>query len=375
VVLLAFGFAPIFAQQVVSGKVTSSDDGSALPGVNILEKGTTNGTVTDGDGSFKMSVGANAVLDFSFIGYVAQQVAVGNQTTINVVLQTDVTALQEVVVVGYGEVKKKDATGAVVNISNKDFNKGVLTSPQDLLVGKFAGVAITSSSGAPGAGSTIRIRGGSSLNASNDPLIVIDGFPVDNIGVPGVANALASLNPNDIETFTVLKDASATAIYGSRASNGVIIVTTKKGKEGKPKFTYNATVSVSSAIKNLEVFTGDQYRALITNLALTGVSGLSQAAVAQLGTASTDWQKEIFRDAVSHDHNLSAEGSVKSIPYRISYGFTNQQGILKNTGVERNSLNINLSPSLFNDQLKLDLSAKGSITLRCSYFNGSDSTS
>lgn len=360
-VLLVFGFAPIFAQQVVSGKVTSSDDGAPLPGVNILEKGTTNGTVSDGDGSFKISVGANAVLDFSFIGYVSQEITVGNQTTINVVLQADVTALQEVVVVGYGEVKKKDATGAVVNISNKDFNKGVLTSPQDLLVGKFAGVAITSSSGAPGAGSTIRIRGGSSLSASNDPLIVIDGFPVDNNTVSGVSNALASINPNDIETFTVLKDASATAIYGSRASNGVIIVTTKKGKEGKPKFGYNATVSVSSPIKYMDVFTGDQYRSFITTLAQTGVSGLNQSAVSLLGTASTDWQKEIFRDAISHDHNLSVEGALKGTPYRVSYGFTNQQGILKNTGVERNSLNINVSPSLLNGDLKLNLSVKGSL--------------
>ncbi|MCE2996026.1 MAG: SusC/RagA family TonB-linked outer membrane protein [Cyclobacteriaceae bacterium] len=360
-VLLVFGFAPIFAQQVVSGKVTSSDDGSPLPGVNILEKGTTNGTVTDGDGSFKISVGANAVLDFSFIGYITQEITVGNQTTINVVLQADVTALQEVVVVGYGEVKRKDATGAVVNIGSKDFNKGVLTSPQDLLVGKFAGVAITSSSGAPGAGSTIRIRGGSSLSASNDPLIVIDGFPVDNGGVAGVSNGLASINPNDIETFTVLKDASATAIYGSRASNGVIIVTTKKGKSGKPKFSYNPSVSVSSPIKYMDVFTGNEYRSLITTLAQTGVSGLNPAAVALLGNASTDWQREIFRDAISHDHNLSAEGSLKNIPYRISYGFTDQQGILKNTGLQRNSLNINVSPSLLNDQLKLNISLKGSI--------------
>jgi iron complex outermembrane receptor protein len=350
-----------FAQQVVTGKVTSSDDGSPIPGVNILEKGTSNGSVTDGDGSFKINVGSAATLVFSFVGYASQEVAVGNQTNINVVLQTDVTALQEVVVIGYGEVKKKDATGAVVNISNKDFNKGVLTSPQDLLVGKFAGVAITSGSGAPTSGSTIRIRGGSSLSASNDPLIVIDGFPVDNSGVAGVSNGLAAINPNDIETFTVLKDASATAIYGSRASNGVIIVTTKKGKEGKPKFGYDATVSISSPIKNYEVFTGDQYRALITNLAQTGVSGLNAAAVAQLGTASTDWQKEILRDAISHNHNLSVGGSLKGIPYRMSYGFTDQQGILKNTGLQRNSLNINITPSLLNDQLKLNISAKGSI--------------
>lgn len=360
-VLLVFGFAPIFAQQVVSGKVTSSDDGSPLPGVNILEKGTTNGTVTDGDGGFKISVGANAILDFSFIGYVSQEITVGNQTTINVVLQADVTALQEVVVIGYGEVQKKDATGAVTAISNKDFNKGVLTSPQDLLVGKFAGVAITSSSGAPGAGSTIRIRGGASLNASNDPLIVIDGFPVDNTSPGGVSNPLASINPNDIETFTVLKDASATAIYGSRASNGVIIITTKKGVEGKTKFTYNANVSIGSPVKYVDVLNATQYKALINSLP-NGTSGIDAAAKLKLGNANTDWQREIFRDAVSHDHNLSASGAIKGVPYRVSYGYTDQQGILKTTGLQRHSLNINASPTFLNGDLKLDLSVKGNVT-------------
>jgi TonB-dependent starch-binding outer membrane protein SusC len=367
-VLLVFGVAPLFAQQSVSGKVTSSDDGSPIPGVNILEVGTTNGTVTDSEGSFKMQVGANATLSVSFIGYKSKQVAVGSQTTINIVLETDVTALQEVVVIGYGEVKKKDATGAVVNISNKDFNKGVLTSPQDLLVGKFAGVSITSNSGAPGSGSTIRIRGGASLTASNDPLIVIDGFPVDNIpptgagSLGGVSNPLASLNPNDIETFTVLKDASATAIYGSRASNGVIIITTKKGAEGKPKFSFNTTISVASPVKYVDVLNATRYKALIATLGQTGIAGIDAAAIAKLGNASTDWQREIFQSAVSRDHNLSASGSLKNMPYRVSYGYTDQQGILKTTGVQRNSLNLNLSPTLLKGDLKLDLSAKGSYT-------------
>jgi TonB-dependent starch-binding outer membrane protein SusC len=352
----------------VTGKVTSSDDGSPLPGVNILEVGTSNGTVTDGDGNFTIQVGASATLSVSFIGYRTQQVSVGAQTAIAIVLETDVTALQEVVVVGYGEVQKKDATGAVTAISNKDFNKGVLTSPQDLLVGKFAGVAITSNSGAPGSGSTIRIRGGGSLNASNDPLIVIDGFPVDNIpssgvgSMGGVPNPLASLNPNDIETFTVLKDASATAIYGSRASNGVIIVTTKKGAEGKTKFNYNGNTSVGSPIKYVDVLNAEQYKSLVNTLGQTGVAGIDASAIAKLGNANTDWQKEIFRDAVSHDHNLSVSGSLKRMPYRISYGYTDQQGILKTTGIQRNSLNINVNPTLLNGDLKLNLSAKGSYT-------------
>jgi iron complex outermembrane receptor protein len=368
-VFLVFASLGLQAQErTVSGKVTSSDDGSPIPGANILEIGTTNGAVTDGDGKFTLNVGANATLSISFIGYKTTQIVVGTQTNIDVVLVSDVTALQEVVVIGYGEVQKKDATGAVLAISNKDFNKGVLTSPQDLLVGKFAGVQITSAGGAPGAGNTIRIRGGSSLQASNDPLIVIDGFPVDNIpstgtgSLGGVSNPLAALNPNDIETFTVLKDASATAIYGSRATGGVIIITTKKGVSGKPQFSYNANVSVASPIKFVDVMSASQYKSLVNTLAQTGTSGIDAAAVAKLGNANTDWQKEIFRDAISHDHNLSASGSLKNMPYRVSYGYTDQQGILKTTGLQRHSLNINASPSFLNGDLKLDMSVKGSVT-------------
>src|SRR6185369_7947840 len=269
-VLLLCGALSGFAQQkTVSGKVTASDDGSAMPGVNILEKGTTNGTVTDTNGEFKIEVGANATLTFSFVGYATQEIVVGSQTTIVLTLVTDAKSLAEVLVIGYGEVQKKDATGAVTAISNKDFNKGVLTSPQDLILGKMAGVSVVSNSGAPGDNSTIRIRGGASLGASNDPLIVIDGFPIDNFpatgtgSMPGVANPMASLNPNDIETFTVLKDASATAIYGSRASNGVIIITTKKGAAGKPKFSYNGNFSVATPIKYVDVLNADQYKAMV----------------------------------------------------------------------------------------------------------------
>jgi TonB-linked SusC/RagA family outer membrane protein len=236
-----------------------------------------------------------------------------------------------------------------------------MTSPQDLIVGRVAGVSVVSNSGAPGSGSTIRIRNGSSLNASNDPLIVIDGFPVDNASPGGLANPLATLNPNDIETFTVLKDASATAIYGSRASNGVIIITTKKGKQGKLQLGYNGNLSVSTPAKYLDVMDGNEYRALVNKMAETGASGINAAAVAKLGTANTDWQKEIFRTAVSHDHLVSASGAVKNFPYRVSYGFTDQQGILKNTSVNRHSLNINLTPTFLNGDLRVTLSAKGSV--------------
>lgn len=353
-----------WAQTKVAGTVTSGDDGTALPGVSILEKGTTNGTVTNADGKYSISVKENAVLVFSFVGFSSQEVPVGGKAAIDLVLQPDFTALGEIVITGYGEVQKKDATGAIVKISSKDFNKGVLTSPQDLIVGRFAGVSVTSNSGAPGSGSTIRIRGGSSLTANNDPLIVIDGYPVSDNTAPGapngIANPLATLNPNDIETYTVLKDASATAIYGSRASNGVIIITTKKGASGKMQLSYNGNVSVSSPVKYLDVMDATEYKALVDELALTGVSGIDNAAKTKLGTANTDWQREIFRTAISQDHNLSAGGSIKDLPYRVSYGYTDQQGILKTTSVKRNSLNINVNPTLLNGNLKLNLSAKGS---------------
>ncbi|HYC85023.1 MAG TPA: SusC/RagA family TonB-linked outer membrane protein, partial [Chryseosolibacter sp.] len=346
--------------RTVTGKVTSGDDGTPLPGVSIVEKGTTNGTVTDSDGNFSINTRDNVILVFSFVGYKSQEVAVGTQSQLQVVLETDITALDEIVVVGYGEVQKKDATGAVMNLSSKDFNRGVLTSPQDLIVGKFAGVSVTTNSGAPGAGSTIRIRGGSSLTASNDPLIVIDGYPIDNTSPGGIANQLAALNPNDIETYTVLKDASATAIYGSRASNGVIIITTKKGAEGDLKFNYNGNVSVSTPVKYLDVMDGDEFRAVIDQLADAGTFGIDDGALDKVGTENTDWQKEIFRNAISHDHNISASGSAGKVPYRASLGYTDQQGILKTTGIQRTSLNVNVNPTLLGGDLKLNLSAKGS---------------
>lgn len=357
-----------WAQSTVTGRVTASDDASGLPGVSILEKGTTTGTVTDADGNYSLSVSPNATLVFSFVGYASQEVQLNGRTTVDVILESDVTALSEVVVIGYGEVKKSDATGSVATIGAKDFNKGLIVAPQDLLMGKLAGVNVTSSSGAPGAATTIRIRGGSSLSASNDPLIVIDGFPVDNApatgdgSISGVPNVLATINPNDIETFTVLKDASATAIYGARASNGVIIITTKRGKPGKIKVSYNGSVAVSTAQRYIDVFSGDEYRTLIGDLAETGVSGLNQAVVDNLGTESTDWQEEIYRNAISHDHSVSVEGAYKKIPYRVSIGRADQQGILINTGYQRSSLNFNINPSLLNDNLKLNFNGTASIT-------------
>jgi TonB-dependent starch-binding outer membrane protein SusC len=347
----------------VTGKVTSDDDGGPLPGVSILEKGTTNGTVTDSDGNFAISASnADATLVFSFVGYASQEISITAKQSINVVLKTDVTALNEVVVLGYGVQEKKDVTGSILSFSTKDFNKGVVTSPQELLIGKVAGVQITTNSGAPGSGASIRVRGGSSLKASNDPLIVIDGFPVDNDGVGGFSNPLSTINPNDIESINVLKDASATAIYGSRASNGVIIIVTKKGKQDKFQLAYNGNYSLSNPIKYVDVLDADEYSALVKQLRAQEYSGFNDATVALLGNAKTNWQKEIFRTAFTHDHNLSASGSVKGMPYRVSYGYTDQDGILKNTDLQRNSLNINLNPSFLDGALNVNASFKGAYT-------------
>ena len=343
----------------VSGKITDAADGSSLVGVTIQEKGTINGTNTDGNGNFSLTVAPNGTLVVSYIGYASQEVAVDGRTVINIVMAVANLKLNEVVVIGYGTVKKSDATGSIVAVSSKDFNQGAITSPQDLLVGKSAGVVITNAGGAPGAGATILVRGGSSLNASNKPLIIIDGVPIDNNDVAGSSNFLSFVNPNDIETFTVLKDASATAIYGSRASNGVILITTKKGKAGsKMSITYNGNTSISSAIKFLDVYTGDQLRQIaLDHIDLYGADNLSK-----LGTANTNWQKQIFRNAVSQDHNLSLTGSYKTLPYRVSLGYTDQNGILKNTDMQRMTGAISLDPTFLNNSLKVSINAKGMST-------------
>ena len=355
---VAFSFAfQAFAQEVqVSGKISDATDGSSLPGATVMVKGTTTGALTDIDGKYSLKVNSGSILVFSFIGYDTQEVTITRQTTVNLSLQQSSTTLDQVVVIGYGQVKKSDATGSISVTSSKDFNKGAITSPQDLLVGKSAGVVITSSGGAPGSGSTIRVRGGSSLNASNDPLIIIDGVPLDNKNVNGSSNFLSFINPNDIETFTVLKDASATAIYGSRASNGVILITTKKGQLGSAmKFTYDGNTSIANAINYVDVYSGDQIRQVAQDQ--VGINSLD--SYAKLGSENTNWQKEIFRTAVSQDHNISLSGAVKSLPYRVSLGYTDQNGILKNTDMQRTTASINLNPSLFNNTLKVNLNLKG----------------
>jgi len=356
---LLLGNYAMAQQTVLSGKVTDSSSGESLPGVSIVVKGTTNGTITNLDGNFTLQVNKGDVVQFSFVGYKKQEVTIEGQTTLSISLAPDNEELGEVVVIGYGQVKKSDATGSVVAVNSKDFNQGAITSPQDLLVGKSAGVVITTAGGAPGSGATIRIRGGSSLNASNDPLIIIDGVPIDNNNISGSSNFLSFVNPNDIETFTVLKDASATAIYGSRASNGVILITTKRGKFGSPvKISYNVNTSVASAVKYTDVYSGDQMRQIaLDHKDLFGADNFSK-----LGTQNTNWQKEIFRTAFSQDHNISMSGADGNMPYRVSIGYTKQNGILKNTDMDRITGSLGLDPSFLKGALKVNLNLKGMAT-------------
>lgn len=346
-----------FGQDItVTGKVTNARDGSPMPFVSIAVLNTTIGTLTDLNGNYTLTVSRGSTMAFSFVGFVTQQVLVQDQRIINVALEPTATTLDEIVVIGYGVVRRSDATGSISTVGSRDFNQGAITSPQDLLVGKSAGVVITSSGGAPGSGSQIRIRGGSSLNASNDPLIVIDGVPIDNSNVSGSANFLSFVNPNDIESFTVLKDASATAIYGSRASNGVIIITTKKGAAGRPmSLTYNASVSLAEPISYVDVYSGDQIR----QIAYEYKDIFGTESFSRLMQENTNWQNEIFRQAVSQDHNLGITGSHKNMPYRASVGYTGQNGILKNTDMQRLTGSVSLNPEFLNNSLKVNVNARG----------------
>lgn len=345
-----------YGQRNITGQVTDNESGKTLPGVMVLVKGTSVASVTDLDGKYLIKVPANNdTLEFSMIGMETQEVPITSDI-INVVMSPSATSeIQQVVVIGYGKVKKSDATGSVTTVSSKDFNHGQITTPQELLVGKTAGVVLTSSNGAPGTGFKIRIRGGSSLNASNDPLIIVDGVPLDNHDVSGSSNPLSFINPSDIESFTILKDASATAIYGSRASNGVIIITTKKGKQGAPlSISYDGVVTVSTPIAFLNVYTGDEFR----QIAQEHKDIYDTSLYSLLGNQNTDWQAKIFRTSVSYDHNLSLSGSYKILPYRVSMGYTNQQGILLNTGLKRITGAINLNPTLLHNNLKVNINAK-----------------
>jgi iron complex outermembrane receptor protein len=341
----------------ISGRVLDETQ-KTLPGASVSIKGTNQSTSTDANGNFKIN-GVNkgtVTLTVSFVGYKSAEktVNVTGDVRVEFSLQPSAESLNEIVVVGYGTQKKSDLTGSITTVSAKDFVKGQITTPEQLIAGKVAGIQITSNGGAPGSGSTIRIRGGASLNASNNPLIVIDNVPLSESGVAGAANALALINPNDIESFNILKDASATAIYGSRASNGVIMITTKKGATGKPTFSFSSQSSVAENVNTVDVLSARQLRDVVNTYG-------TAAQRALLGSANTDWQDEIYTTALTSDNNLGISGSFKKIPYRISYGYLKQNGTLKTGKLERNSVGLNLSPTFFNDLLKVNLNLKGSV--------------
>ena len=350
-----------FAQQItVNGNVKDAT-GEPIIGATVRVAGQTGGVITDIDGNFQVKANSGATITVSYVGY--QEASVAAAPRVNIVLEDDAQLLKDVVVIGYGTVKKSDATGSVMSVEADQLNKGLATSPADLLQGKTPGVQITTNSGAPGAGSTIRIRGGSSLSASNDPLIVIDGLPISSTGISG-GDVLNTINPNDIESFSILKDASATAIYGSRASNGVILITTKKGKAGsKPRVNIDMTGTFKTVAKKVDVLEGDAFREFFM-----ANYGDNADAVAALGNANTKWQDEIYRTAFSEEINASVTGGYVAknsdfkMPYRVSAGFLNNDGTLKTTNMNRNTLGVNLTPTLLDDRLTINLNGKGVFT-------------
>lgn len=347
----------VLAQSTLNGTVSEKTSALPLPGVNVTVEGTQNGTATDFDGRFKLSnVKKGDKIVFSYIGFKDYSIVFDAQSEIAVSLEEDSSELEEVVVIGYGSVKKKDATGAVTNVTAEQFNKGPLVSADQLLQGRVAGLQITNGGGEPGGGSLIRIRSGSSLNANNDPLYVIDGVPVDagGGGVEGGRNPLANINQNDIASMTVLKDAAATAIYGSRASNGVVIITTKKGKSGDVQISYNGNFQVNEVVKTVDVLNGDQYRSYVNDF-----GNVNQIAL--LGTGNTNWQKEIYRTSYNTDHNISLSGGSDNIVYRASLGYSNLNGLLKHDNFERTTMGANITGNFFDNHLKIEVNNKTSI--------------
>ena len=357
-----FSFSVLKAQTSIpiSGLVKDVG-GEPVPGASVVVKGTTTGTATDINGNFSLTVPERSTLVVSFIGFISQEIDVNSQRFFNVVLEEGSVSLDEVVVIGYGTMKKSDLTGSITAIGEKDFQKGLVANPTSLITGKVAGVQITSTGGRAGSGNQIRIRGGASLNASNDPLIVIDGVPVDNGSISGLSNPLSTINPNDIESMNVLKDASATAIYGSRASNGVIIITTKKGTAGQRlKVDISSQNSIATIARRVEVLSASEFRKVVSAQATERFDADKAAQyIGYLGNANTDWQKEIFRNAFTTDNNISVSGSTKVSPYRVSAGFISQDGILDTDNMKRGTIAVNLSPTFFDKHLSVHLNLKG----------------
>ncbi|HEY3406499.1 MAG TPA: TonB-dependent receptor plug domain-containing protein, partial [Ohtaekwangia sp.] len=355
-VLLSLAAAAQAQSVTVKGKVTSSDDGTTMPGVNIVEKGTSNGTVTDANGEYSLTVSEGATLVFSFVGYTAQQLAVSGKSVIDVSLVSDFTSLSEVMVVGYGTVQKKDLTGSVAKIGAEDFNKGIYLAPAQLLQGRVAGVSVVGSSGAPGAETTIRVRGVGSIRAGNDPLIVVDGVQIEGgstkatINIPGGIgetpgiDPLSFINPNDIASFDVLKDASATAIYGSRGANGVIMITTKRNSD-EPRIDFSASGGVSFLSKKLETMTANQYRdALDTEGLVIGDYG-----------SSADAFDEIIQTGSLQNYNIAFSSAKDKSSQQLSLGYTDQKGIIKESGLKKFNAMLKSDYNFFNDRVKVEL--------------------
>lgn len=362
VALFVIGCLQLMAQtRTIKGEVTDAQNGEALIGATVMVEGEKGGTVTDFDGNFSLQVSSSAKkIKVSYIGYIDKVLSISDNMKVK--LESDSKALADVVVIGYGTARKSDLTGSVATVKSKDFNKGLVSSPEQLINGKVSGVQIMSNSGSASAGSTIRVRGGASLNASNDPLIVLDGVPLEQGGISGnSSNFLSMINPSDIESMTVLKDASSTAIYGSRASNGVIIITTKKGQQGAVKVNFNTTNSLQTRAQMVDMLSRDEFVNVINQFGDANQKSL-------LGTANTDWNDEVYRTAFGTDNNLSVSGSIdKWLPFRVSVGYYNQSGLVRKDNVERWTGNVVLTPSFFQDYLKLTINAKG--TLNNNSFN------
>ncbi|GAA4126566.1 TonB-dependent receptor [Flavobacterium chungbukense] len=355
----------MLAQNTLSGTVTDLATGQPIPGVNVNVQGAPGGTSTDFDGKFQLPNLKNGdKILVSFIGYKTSTIVFNGQKSLTVSLEEDTNQLKEVVVqVGYGTVKKKDATGSVSQISAKEFNKGINVTPESLIGGRIAGVNVVGG-GAPGAKADIRIRGGSSLSASNDPLIILDGLPLSNAVPSGATSILSTIDPNDIESFTVLKDASAAAIYGSRAANGVIVITTKKGTKGGVKVNFSSQVGVNTIANTVDVLSADQFRTFVNEKG-------TDAQKALMGTANTNWQNEIFNTALTTNNNISVSGALfNKLPVRLSVGNVNNPGILRNTSFERTTTSISLNPVLFDNHLKIDIS--GNLSFSKNQFQDED---
>ena len=356
--LLCASFLVNAQERTVSGTVSDGETDETLPGVTVLVKGTSRGTITDMDGNYKISVADGDILTFSFVGYETKDVTVGSQSVVNVGLRLSIEQLAEIVVVGYGEQEKGDVTGVVAEVKSDDFNKGAIVSPDNLIAGKVAGVQITPNSGEPGGQVSVRIRGGTSLTASSEPLYVIDGVPIDNSahnpgGFSGGRNPLNFLNPNEIENITVLKDASAAAIYGARGANGVIIITTKKGKAGQEgRVTYDGYFSVAELANRIDMLNAEQFSSVIIAKHAENID--------QMGTGNTDWYDEITRIAIGQNHSLSFTGGTETAGFRFSAGYQDLEGVVQNSETQKTSLGFNYNQSLLDDQIKINANMKSS---------------